>query len=86
MPPTSSGTARAGPGSSRATRSRSRRRLAQIGEFTEVAHRIGGTGAAVALAEKRAGSQFDPHLAAAFCANAETILDGSRCRARPGTR
>ena len=51
-------------------------RLAQIGEFTEVAHRIGGTGAAVAMATKRAGSQFDPTLAAAFCANARAILDG----------
>ena len=51
-------------------------RLAQIGEFVEVAHRIGGTGAAIALAEKRAGSQFDPTLAAALCANAGTILDG----------
>ena len=51
-------------------------RLAQIGEFIEVAHRIGGTGAAVALAEKRAGSQFDPELAATFCAHAEMILDG----------
>jgi HD-GYP domain-containing protein (c-di-GMP phosphodiesterase class II) len=51
-------------------------RLAQIGEFTEVAHRIGGTEAAVALAERRAGSQFDPNLAAAFCKHAETILDG----------
>ena len=68
-------------------------RLAQIGEFVEVAHRIGGTGAAIALAEKRAGSQFDPTLAAALCANAETILDGldaghylgrrDRCRAGP---
>jgi len=51
-------------------------RLAQIGEFVEVAHRIGGTGAAVALAEKRAGSQFDPSLSAALCTNVETILDG----------
>ncbi len=51
-------------------------RLAQIGEFTEVAHRIGGIAAAVSLAEKRAGSQFDPELAAAFCTHAEVILDG----------
>jgi len=51
-------------------------RLAQIAEFVEVAHRIGGTGAAIALAEKRAGSQFDPSLSAALCANAEMILDG----------
>ena len=50
-------------------------RLAQIAEFVEVAHRIGGTGAAIALAEKRAGSQFDPALAAALCSNAEMILD-----------
>ena len=50
-------------------------RLAQIGEFVEVAHRIGGTGAVVALAEKRAGSQFDPALAAALCDNAGMILE-----------
>jgi HD-GYP domain-containing protein (c-di-GMP phosphodiesterase class II) len=51
-------------------------RLAQIGEFTEVAYRIGGADAAVALANQRAGGQFDPDLAAVFCAQAETILDG----------
>jgi response regulator RpfG family c-di-GMP phosphodiesterase len=51
-------------------------KLAQIGECSEVAHRVGGTGAAVALVDKRAGSQFDPVLAATFCANAEAILDG----------
>ena len=51
-------------------------RLSQIGEFTEVAHRLGGAGAAVALAERRSGSQFDPSLAAAFCEHAEPILDG----------
>jgi HD-GYP domain-containing protein (c-di-GMP phosphodiesterase class II) len=50
-------------------------RLAAIGEFTEVAHRIGGTAAAVALASKRAGSQFDPTLATSFCSSADTILD-----------
>ena len=50
-------------------------RLAQIGEFVEVAHRIGGTGAAIALAQKRAGSQFDPALAVALCANTEMILE-----------
>jgi len=51
-------------------------RLGMIGEFVEVAHRIGGTGAAIDLAKRRAGSQFDPTLAAALCANAETILGG----------
>jgi HD-GYP domain-containing protein (c-di-GMP phosphodiesterase class II) len=38
-------------------------RLAQIAEYVEVAHRIGGEDAAVALARKRHGSQFDPDLA-----------------------
>ncbi len=51
-------------------------RLAAVGEFTEVAHRIGGTDAAVALAERRAGSQFDPDLAAIFCQHADVILGG----------
>ena len=55
-------------------------RLAQIGEFTEVAHRIGGTAAAVSLAEKRAGTQFDPELAATFCTYAEVILGRARRR------
>jgi HD-GYP domain-containing protein (c-di-GMP phosphodiesterase class II) len=51
-------------------------RLSMIGEFIEVAHRVGGTGAAIDLAGRRAGSQFDPTLAAALCANAERVLDG----------
>jgi HD-GYP domain-containing protein (c-di-GMP phosphodiesterase class II) len=51
-------------------------RLTQIGEFTEVAHRLGGSSAAVELAEKRSGSQFDPELAKAFCEHAESILEG----------
>jgi HD-GYP domain-containing protein (c-di-GMP phosphodiesterase class II) len=51
-------------------------RLAAIGEFMEVANRIGGVRAAVALAERRAGTQFDPNLAATFCSNANMILGG----------
>ena len=51
-------------------------RLAQLAEFTEVAHRIGGVPAATALARKRAGGQFDPHLSATLCAHADEILDG----------
>ena len=77
MPPTSNGTARGGPATSQGEEIPIASRLAQIGEFVEVAHRIGGTGAAIALAEKRAGSQFDPDLAAAHCANAGMILEGS---------
>jgi len=51
-------------------------RLAQISEYAEVAHRVGGVGAAVALVERRAGAQFDPALAATFCQHAGAILDG----------
>src|SRR5712691_1738455 len=38
-------------------------RLAQLAEFVEVAHRVGGVDAAKELARKRAGKQFDPTLA-----------------------
>jgi HD-GYP domain-containing protein (c-di-GMP phosphodiesterase class II) len=51
-------------------------RLSQLAEFVEVAHRVGGVGAARAVTEKRAGSQFDPNVAALFSADAEEILDG----------
>jgi HD-GYP domain-containing protein (c-di-GMP phosphodiesterase class II) len=51
-------------------------RLTQIAEFSEVAHRVGGNGAAAALVRKRAGSQFDPSLAAAFCRHEDAVLDG----------
>jgi response regulator RpfG family c-di-GMP phosphodiesterase len=51
-------------------------RLAQLAEFTEVAHRIGGVEAATALARKRAGRQFDPALSALLCADPEAILGG----------
>jgi HD-GYP domain-containing protein (c-di-GMP phosphodiesterase class II)/DNA-binding CsgD family transcriptional regulator len=49
-------------------------RLAQFAEFVEVAHRLGGVDAAVALAERRAGLQFDPALSIALCAEPEQIL------------
>ena len=51
-------------------------RLAQFAEFIEVAHRLGGVDAAVALAERRAGSQFDPSLAGTLRADPEGILGG----------
>ena len=51
-------------------------RLAQLSEYTEVAHRLGGTGAATVLARKRAGGQFDPALADLLCTNPEAILGG----------
>jgi HD-GYP domain-containing protein (c-di-GMP phosphodiesterase class II) len=49
-------------------------RLAQIAEYIEVAHRIGGQDAAVALARKRRGSQFDPDLADLIAADPGGIL------------
>jgi HD-GYP domain-containing protein (c-di-GMP phosphodiesterase class II) len=51
-------------------------RLAQLAEFVQVAHRIGGVDAAKELARKRAGKQFDPRLAELLCAEAEMILSG----------
>ena len=39
-------------------------RLAQLAEYVEVAHRIGGIGGAVTLARGRSGTQFDPSLVA----------------------
>ena len=54
-------------------------RLAQLAEFSEVAHRVGGVGAAKEIARVRAGKQFDPALADLMRAHAELIfadLDG----------
>src|SRR5215472_13785442 len=49
-------------------------RLANLAEYVEVAHRVGGVGAAVAVAERRGGSQFDPLLAKMLCRDADRIL------------
>jgi HD-GYP domain-containing protein (c-di-GMP phosphodiesterase class II) len=51
-------------------------RIAQIAEFTEVAHRVGGLAAATALARRRSGRQFDPALAALLCSHANEIFGG----------
>jgi HD-GYP domain-containing protein (c-di-GMP phosphodiesterase class II) len=51
-------------------------RLAQLAEFVEVAHRVGGVEAAKALALRRSGTQFDPMLAALMYRQAEAILGG----------
>jgi HD-GYP domain-containing protein (c-di-GMP phosphodiesterase class II) len=51
-------------------------RIAQLAEFVEVAHRVGGVEAARMLARKRAGKQFDPGLAQLLCAEADLILSG----------
>ena len=51
-------------------------RIAQFAEFVEVAHRLGGTDAAVALAQGRSGTQFDPAVAAVLCDDPAAILGG----------
>ena len=49
-------------------------RLAQLAEYAEVAHRVGGVEAARELARKRTGKQFDPELTKRFRSDAELIL------------
>jgi HD-GYP domain-containing protein (c-di-GMP phosphodiesterase class II) len=51
-------------------------RLAQLAEFVEVAYRVGGMGAAVALSRERAGGQFDPALCALLERHAANVLGG----------
>jgi HD-GYP domain-containing protein (c-di-GMP phosphodiesterase class II) len=51
-------------------------RIAQLAEFMEVAHRVGGVAGATALARRRAARQFDPALAALLCSQAEEIFGG----------
>ena len=49
-------------------------RIAQVAEYVEVAHRVGGDDAARALVRKRGGTQFDPSLADVVRSDAELIL------------
>ncbi len=49
-------------------------RLALIGEYVEVAHRVGGVAGARALLQNRRGKEFDPQLADALDADAELLL------------
>jgi HD-GYP domain-containing protein (c-di-GMP phosphodiesterase class II) len=49
-------------------------RLAAIGEFTEVALRVGGVDAAIELVRRQRGKQFDPQLVDAFETHAEILL------------
>jgi HD-GYP domain-containing protein (c-di-GMP phosphodiesterase class II) len=51
-------------------------RIAQLSEYVEVAHRMGGIEAATALARRRRGTQFDPRLADIVCAEPDAILAG----------
>jgi len=49
-------------------------RLAQLAEFVEVAHRVGGISEARAVAIKQRGSQFDPHLVDLLVTDADLIF------------
>jgi HD-GYP domain-containing protein (c-di-GMP phosphodiesterase class II) len=51
-------------------------RVAQLSEYAEVAHRVGGLDAARELARTRAGKQFDPSLAELMWSDAEPIFAG----------
>jgi HD-GYP domain-containing protein (c-di-GMP phosphodiesterase class II) len=51
-------------------------RLAVLAEYTEVAHRVQGVGAAKELAQRRSGTQFDPTLADCLEADADDIFGG----------
>lgn len=51
-------------------------RIAQLAEFAEVAHRVGGAEAASELAGERRGKQFDPALAELIRVDADLILSG----------
>jgi HD-GYP domain-containing protein (c-di-GMP phosphodiesterase class II) len=49
-------------------------RLVQLADVIEVFHRAGGFDAAVAVARKRSGTQFDPALVRCFCDCAPALL------------
>jgi HD-GYP domain-containing protein (c-di-GMP phosphodiesterase class II) len=51
-------------------------RLSQLAEFVEVAHRVGGAGAARETAARRSGKQFDPVLAGIVRDEGELLLAG----------
>lgn len=51
-------------------------RLAQLAEFVEVAHRVGGVEGARELVRRRGGKQFDPVLADLLRDEADMILSG----------
>jgi len=49
-------------------------RIAQLAEFVEVAHRVGGTDGVRTLVRRRRGKQFDPRLAGVVDAYADSLL------------
>ena len=51
-------------------------RLFHLADCAEVAHRRGGTAAAVEMARSRRGTQFDPAIVDVFCAVAADLFEG----------
>jgi HD-GYP domain-containing protein (c-di-GMP phosphodiesterase class II) len=51
-------------------------RIAVLADIVESFRRLGGTAAAVEVARRRAGGQFDPSLAGHVCENADVLLGG----------
>jgi HD-GYP domain-containing protein (c-di-GMP phosphodiesterase class II) len=51
-------------------------RIAVVADIVESFRRLGGTAAAVDVARRRAGGQFDPRLADHVCENADALLGG----------
>ena len=49
-------------------------RVVQLAEFAEVAHRVGGIDAAVALAQRRRATQFDPLVVDTMCLDAVKVF------------
>ena len=49
-------------------------RVIQLADFVEVAHRAGGIEAAIAVAQRRRGKQFDPQIVATMCLDAAKIF------------
>jgi HD-GYP domain-containing protein (c-di-GMP phosphodiesterase class II) len=49
-------------------------RIAQVAEYVEVAHRVGGIGAVRELVTGRSGKQFDPSLSTLVAGDAENVL------------
>jgi HD-GYP domain-containing protein (c-di-GMP phosphodiesterase class II) len=51
-------------------------RIVQLAEFVEVAYRTGGIDAALAIADRRSGKQFDPRLVSVLDGDAEKVFNG----------
>lgn len=49
-------------------------RIVQLAEFVEVAHRTAGIDAAVEIARRRSGKQFDPNLVEVLCGDSEKVF------------